>query len=47
VCFSLPTVVDRGGVEKVLQLELDKKEMEKLGHSAEVLKTTIKGLNLD
>src|ERR1700683_3871372 len=29
VCFSLPTVVDRGGVEQVLHLELDKEEVEK------------------
>jgi len=47
VCFSLPTVIDRGGVEKVLQLELDKEEMEKLRHSAHVLKTTIGSLGLD
>jgi L-lactate dehydrogenase len=47
VCFSLPTVLDRGGIEKVLQLELDNDEMEKLRNSATVLKTTIKGLGLD
>jgi L-lactate dehydrogenase len=47
VCFSLPTVVDRGGVEQVLHLELDKEETEKLCHSAAVLKTTIKSLDLN
>jgi L-lactate dehydrogenase len=47
VYFSLPTVVDRGGVEQVLHLELDKEETEKLCHSAAVLKTTIKSLDLD
>ncbi len=47
VCFSLPTVVDRGGVEKILRLELSDEEIEKLRRSAEVLKTTIQTLNLD
>jgi L-lactate dehydrogenase len=47
VCFSLPTVIDRGGVEQVLHLELDKEEIEKLRQSAAVLKKTIKNLDLD
>ena len=47
VCFSLPTVVDRGGVEQVIHLELDKNEVEKLRHSAELLKTTTKSLGLN
>ena len=47
VCFSLPTVLDRGGVEKVLPIELDKDEFDKLSHSAAVLKTTIESLGLD
>jgi len=47
VCFSLPTVIDRGGVEQVLHLELDREEIEKLHHSAALLKTTIKSLGLD
>jgi L-lactate dehydrogenase len=47
VCFSLPTVLDRGGVEQVLHLELDKQEIEKLRHSAAVLKKTIESLDLD
>ena len=42
VCFSLPTVIDRGGVENVLRLELSPDEVEKLRHSAEVLKTIIR-----
>jgi L-lactate dehydrogenase len=46
VCFSLPTVIDRGGVEAVLRLELDATEVEKLRSSAQVLKETIKSLNL-
>jgi len=47
VCFSLPTVIDRGGVEKVLRLELDDAELEKLRHSAEILRKTILSLQLD
>jgi len=46
VCFSLPTVIDRGGVEKVLRLELNPEEIERLRHSAKVLKTTIGSLDL-
>jgi L-lactate dehydrogenase len=47
VCFSLPTVLDRGGVQKVLHIELEKDELEKLLHSASVLKTTLKSLGLN
>lgn len=47
VCFSLPTVIDRGGIEKVLHLALDKDEINKLRDSAAVLKSTIKSLDLD
>jgi len=35
-----------GGVEQVLHLELDEEEIEKLCHSAALLKTTIKSLGL-
>lgn len=47
VCFSLPTVVDRGGIQRVLRLELDKTETAKLRHSAAVLRETIEALDLD
>ena len=47
VCFSLPTVIDRGGVEDIVRLELDAVEVEKLRHSAEILKNTIQSLDLD
>lgn len=47
VCLSLPTVVDRGGVETVLRLELSPEEADKLRHSAEVLKATVQALALD
>jgi len=46
VCFSLPTVVDRGGVEDVLRLELDDSEVSKLRESAELLRKTIQSLDL-
>jgi L-lactate dehydrogenase len=46
VCFSLPTVIDRGGVEQVLRLELDSDEIEKLRRSAAVLRKTIDSLGL-
>ena len=46
VCFSLPTVIDRGGVETVLRLDLSPEEIEKLQHSAGVLQATIRSLEL-
>jgi L-lactate dehydrogenase len=46
LCLSLPTVVDRGGVQQVLRLELDQAEAAKLQHSADVLRKTIASLNL-
>jgi L-lactate dehydrogenase len=46
VCFSLPTVVDRGGVESVLRLELSSEEIAKLRHSSEVLLANMRGLEL-
>jgi L-lactate dehydrogenase len=46
VCFSLPTVVDRGGVEQILRLELDPGEVDNLRASANVLKNTIGSLSL-
>ncbi len=47
VCFSLPTVIDGGGVERVVQLELDDEELNGLKKSAEVLKSTLHQLILD
>jgi L-lactate dehydrogenase len=46
VFFSLPTVIDRGGVEQVLRLELSPEEIEKLRHSAGMLKAVIGKLDL-
>jgi L-lactate dehydrogenase len=41
VCFSLPSVINRDGVKQILRIALDPQELEKLRHSAEVLKTVI------
>jgi L-lactate dehydrogenase len=47
VCLSLPTVVGRGGIQRVLRLELDDQEMTQLRHSADVLRKTIGSLELE
>jgi L-lactate dehydrogenase len=44
VCLSLPRVLDRDGIERVIELELSADEEDKLLKSAAVLKETIKGL---
>lgn len=46
VCLSLPTVIDRGGVEKVLRLELSQEEIDGLCRSANILRDTISQLEL-
>ncbi|HAL61123.1 MAG TPA: hypothetical protein DCP08_01785 [Chloroflexi bacterium] len=38
VCLSLPSIVDRGGVEKILELPLSEIEIERLERSARILK---------
>jgi L-lactate dehydrogenase len=47
VCLSLPTVIGRGGVERVLRLELSPTETAALRRSADVLRATIGQLGLD
>lgn len=47
VAFSLPTVINRSGVARVLRLQLDDREVEGLRRSAEVLRTTIAELGRD
>jgi L-lactate dehydrogenase len=47
LCFSLPTVVDRGGVQRFLRLELDSSECAKLRHSAAVLRQVLSALDLE
>ena len=46
VYLSLPTVIDRRGVENVLRLELSPDEIEKLRHSASMLKAVVGKLKL-
>ncbi len=46
VCFSLPTVIDRGGVEHVVRLHLDQEEIEGLQKSAKILKDLTEQLKL-
>lgn len=45
ICLSLPTVVDRVGVERVLHLELGTNEIEGLRRSADILKTMVAQLD--
>ena len=47
VCFSLPTVIDRGGIERVIKLKLSDEERAGLKKSARVLKETIRQLGLN
>ena len=46
VCFSLPTVINRSGIEEVIRLELAPGEIEQLKHSADVLRATASTLDL-
>ena len=45
VALSLPAVIGRGGVEQVLELPLDRDELEGLRRSASVLRSAIGGLD--
>src|SRR5688572_17317810 len=47
VCLSLPTVIGRGGVERVLRLEPSPSEAERLRQSADILRSTISQLGLE
>ncbi len=46
VCVSVPTVLNRSGVERVLNLDLNDAELAGLSHSADILKNTIAQLEL-
>ncbi|MBP7688688.1 MAG: L-lactate dehydrogenase, partial [Thermoflexales bacterium] len=46
VYLSIPAIVDRGGVESLLRLQLDETEIVGLRRSAEILKSTLAQLNL-
>ena len=45
VCLSLPTIVNKNGIARVLPLSLDEEELSGLQHSAQVLKNSIASLN--
>jgi L-lactate dehydrogenase len=47
VYFSLPAILNRGGVREILKLELSDQEKEDLKHSAQTLKEVIKTTRLD
>jgi len=44
VCLSVPCIVSKDGVERVLEADLTQKERDALHHSASVLKKSINGL---
>jgi L-lactate dehydrogenase len=46
LCLSLPTVVGRNGIERVLRLQLSEAEQKALQHSAEVLRKTAESVGL-
>ncbi len=46
VAISLPTVIDRNGINRVLEVPLSEEEQKLLNHSAETLKSIIKELKL-
>jgi len=46
VCLSLPAIVNRYGIQEVLQLELEPLEVEMLQRSAEVLKANIAAIKM-
>jgi L-lactate dehydrogenase len=41
LCLSLPSIVNRDGIQKVLHLHLSDEEEQKLKHSAQVLRETL------
>lgn len=46
VYFSLPAILNKGGVREILELELNEKEKRELKHSAETLKKVLKETEL-
>ncbi len=47
VCLSLPSVIGRRGIKRVIKLKLDPSEMKNLQRSAQILKDTLNQLKLD
>jgi L-lactate dehydrogenase len=46
ICLSVPAIIGRNGVSRIIRIPLDDSELEKLKASASVLKNTIKGLEI-
>jgi L-lactate dehydrogenase len=46
ICLSIPSIVNRKGVEKFLRLKLSEKEQKQLKHSADTLRSIIKAIKL-
>jgi len=46
VCLSLPAVVSRNGVERVIEATLSESEQEALGDSANVLRDVMAGVEV-
>lgn len=46
VCLSIPSLINRNGVERILRLELSAEEQEQFKHSANTLKEIIKNIRL-
>ena len=46
LCLSLPCIVNRGGIQKVLHLHLSTEEEQKLKHSTHVLKETLEQVKI-
>lgn len=46
ICMGVPTVVGSDGVDKVLEIELDENEREKLSKSAEELKKVLESIDI-
>jgi L-lactate dehydrogenase len=47
VCLSVPTIVSDGGAMKIIESPLSPTELASLSHSADVLKGSVKTLNID
>lgn len=47
VCIGVPVVIGRNGVEKIIELDLEKSDLEKLQDSARILKLTYEQIQRD
>jgi L-lactate dehydrogenase len=45
VCLSLPTIVGRDGIERILKVDLSEDEIEKVKHSAATLRKYIESVD--